>query len=71
MKTRFHKFFFGFLVVAIILHSLFSKKESNNLGLTKYNVTFNKIDGVQIGTKVMISGIEVGYINDIFLKKSQ
>ena len=67
MKTRFKKFFFGLLIVILLSYSLFSKKEKTNNNLTSYNITFNKIDGVQVGTKVLISGIEVGYINNITL----
>ncbi len=32
--------------------------------------TFNKIDGLNIGDNVMISGISVGFINDIILDNS-
>jgi len=67
MKTRFKNFFFGLLIVILLSYSLFSKKEKTNNNLTSYNITFNKIDGVQVGTKVLISGIEVGYINNITL----
>ena len=67
MKTRYKKFSFGLLIVILLSYSLFSKKEKTNNNLTSYNITFNKIDGVQVGTKVLISGIEVGYINNITL----
>ncbi len=68
MKTRLKKFSFGLLIVTLLSYSLFSKKEKINSELTKYNILFNKIDGVQVGTKVLISGIEVGHINNITLK---
>ena len=32
--------------------------------------TFNKIDGLNIGDNVMISGISVGFVNDIILENS-
>ena len=32
--------------------------------------TFNKIDGLNIGDNVMISGISVGFVNDIILDNS-
>ncbi len=70
MKTRLTKFSFGLLIVTLLSYSLFSKKENTNSNFTKYNVTFNKIDGVQVGTKVLISGIEVGHINKIALKEN-
>lgn len=70
MKTRLKKFSLGLLIVTLLSYSLFSKKEKINNDLTNYNITFNKIDGVQVGTKVLISGIEVGYINNISLNNN-
>ena len=34
-----------------------------------YLATFNKIDGVSIGTDVVISGIKVGEVKEILIKK--
>lgn len=70
MKTRLKKFSFGLLIVILLSYSLFSKKENISNNFSKYNVTFNKIDGVQVGTKVLISGIEVGHIDNITLKEN-
>ena len=70
MKLKVKKFFFGFITFAIILNLIVSKKEANNNDYNNFNATFNKIDGVNVGTDVVISGIKVGQVQKIFLKDS-
>ena len=36
--------------------------------VNNYFATFNKIDGVSVGTDVVISGIKVGEVKEIFIK---
>ncbi len=70
MKLKVKKFFFGFITFVIILNLIVSKKEANNNDYNNFNATFNKIDGVNVGTDVVISGIKVGQVQKIFLKDS-
>ncbi len=70
MKLKVKKFFFGFITFVIILNLIVSKKEANNNDYNNFNATFNKIDGVNVGTDVVISGIKVGQVQKILLKDS-
>jgi len=62
MKTRYTKFFLGLLFFVCIFSVLFSDKKASKDFLKDYNITFNKIDGVQVGTDVLISGVKVGFV---------
>ncbi len=70
MTIRYLKFFFGLIFFVFIFLVLFSERETTQKNFKNYNITFNKIDGVQIGTDVFISGINVGFVNKITLKKN-
>ena len=48
---------------------LLSKKEFSDKNYNNFKATFNKIDGVNVGTDVVISGIKVGYVQEVFIKK--
>lgn len=70
MKTRYVKFFLGLLFVVVILTVLFSEKKASKVSLIDYKIAFNKIDGVQVGTEVLISGVKVGFVNQVSLDKN-
>ena len=70
MNLRIKKFIFGLVTFIILLNLIFSKKEVNNKDYSNYIASFNKIDGVGIGTEVMISGIKVGQVNNITIDKN-
>lgn len=70
MTIKYLKFFFGLIFFVFIFLVLFSERETTQKNFKNYNITFNKIDGVQIGTDVFISGINVGFVNKITLKKN-
>ena len=70
MKTRYMKFFLGLLFVVVILIVLFSEKKASKVSLMDYKIAFNKIDGVQVGTDVLISGVKVGIVNQVSLDKN-
>ena len=65
MSLRIKKFIFGLLTFVILLNLIFSKKVASNKNYSNYFASFNKIDGVGIGTNVMISGIKVGQVQEI------
>ena len=70
MTIKYLKFFFGLIFFVFIFLVLFSERETTQKNFKNYNITFNKIEGVQIGTDVFISGINVGFVNKITLKKN-
>ena len=70
MRTKYTKFLLGLLLFVTIFSLLFSEKESSKESLKTYNIIFNKIDGVQVGTDVLISGVKVGFVNNVSLEKN-
>jgi len=70
MKIRYIKFFLGLLFFIVIFSVLFSEKKASSDSFKVYNITFNKIDGVQVGTNVLISGVNVGFVNNVSLEKN-
>ena len=70
MKTKYTKFLLGLSFFVFIFLILFSEKKSSKESLKSYKITFNKIDGVQVGTEVLISGVKVGFVNKVSLEKN-
>ena len=66
-KIRIKKFFYGIIAFIILLNLVLTKKNSGG-DVNNYFATFNKIDGVSVGTDVVISGIKVGEVKEIFIK---
>ncbi len=69
-KLRIKQFFFGVITFVILLNLVFSKKNKADKDINSYVATFNKIDGVNVGTNVEISGIKVGQVERIFIKEN-
>ena len=61
-KLRLKQFIFGVITFVILLNLVFSTKNKTKKGMNDYVATFNKIDGVGVGTNVEISGIKVGEV---------
>ena len=70
MNTKYTKFFLGLFFFVTIFLFLFSEKEFSKESFKEYKIIFNKIDGVQVGTNVLISGVKVGFVNKISLEKN-
>jgi phospholipid/cholesterol/gamma-HCH transport system substrate-binding protein len=70
MNNRIKRFFLGLVAFIILINLIISKKEGSLDGFNNYFATFNKIDGVGVGTDVVISGIEVGNVSKIFLNEN-
>ena len=70
MNNRIKRFFLGLVVFIILINLIISKKEGSLDGFNNYFATFNKIDGVGVGTDVVISGIKVGNVGKIFLNEN-
>ena len=67
-KIRIKKFFYGIVAFVILLNLVFNEKNRGGRNVNTYFATFNKIDGVSVGTDVVISGIKVGEVKEMFIK---
>ena len=67
-KIRIKKFFYGIIAFIIMLNLVLTEKNLVEGDVNNYFATFNKIDGVSVGTDVVISGIKVGEVKEIFIK---
>tara|TARA_B100000242_G_scaffold220486_1_gene161509 strand:+ start:178 stop:630 length:453 start_codon:yes stop_codon:yes gene_type:complete len=67
-KIRIKKFFYGIIASIILLNLVFTEKNRGDGNVNNYFATFNKIDGVSVGTDVVISGIKVGEVKEIYIK---
>ena len=67
-KIRIKKFFYGVMAFIILLNLVLTEKNRVGKDVNNYFATFNKIDGVSVGTDVVISGIKVGEVKEIFIK---
>tara|TARA_B100001564_G_C20582572_1_gene643887 strand:+ start:663 stop:1103 length:441 start_codon:yes stop_codon:yes gene_type:complete len=65
MTLRVKNFLLGLITFIIILNLIISRKEIDEKEFNSYNAKFNKIDGVNVGTDVVISGIKVGHVRNI------
>ena len=70
MNSRFVKFFLGILMVLILVELMFVDRHDINDKYYDLIATFNKIDGVNEGNLVMISGVNVGYVDKVVLNKN-
>ena len=70
MNSRLAKFFFGVLMVLILVELMFVDRHNNNDEYYDLKATFNKIDGVNEGNLVMISGVNIGYVDKVVLNQN-
>jgi len=70
MNSRFVKFFLGILMVLILVELMFVDRHDINDKYYDLIATFNKIDGVNEGNLIMISGVNVGYVDKVVLNKN-
>ena len=68
--SDFKKFFLGFFFIVIMFDLMLIDRKKNINSMINLFATFNKIDGLNVGDNVMISGISVGFVNDIILDNS-
>ena len=69
-KIRIKKFFYGIVAFVILLNLVFTEKNRGGGNVNSYFATFNKIDGISVGTDVVISGIKVGEVKEVFIENS-
>ena len=67
-KIRIKKFLYGIIAFIILTNLVLTEKNKVRGDVNNYFATFNKIDGVSVGTDVVISGIKVGEVKEIFIK---
>ena len=67
-KIRIKKFVYGIIAFIVLLNLVLTEKNAVEGDVNNYFATFNKIDGVSVGTDVVISGIKVGEVKEIFIK---
>ena len=70
MKSNFYKFSLGLLSVIFLFDLMVIDKQSKNESFVELSATFNKIDGLTEGANIMISGINVGFVDQIKLIKN-
>ena len=70
MNNRFLTFLLGVFTVVVLTELMFIKRHIDSDGFYDLFASFNQIDGVNPGDKIMISGIDVGYVENIKLDKN-
>ena len=70
MNSSFFKFFLGFFVIVILFDLMLIDRKSEDENMMDLFATFNKTDGLNEGASVMISGIKIGFVDKILLKKN-
>ena len=73
MRSNTFETFVGAIVIILAVSFLFysfSITDNNTDGTYKINATFNRIDGIQIGSDVRLSGIKVGSVVQSSLNQS-
>ena len=68
MNKRIFSFFLGVFTVIILVKLMFVERQGDNDDYYDLFASFNKIDGVNPGDKIMVSGISVGYVENVSLK---
>ena len=68
MNVRFKRFILGVVASVILFNVVVMNNKNNENNFNTFVASFNKIDGVDVGTNVMISGIKVGQVKKIFLQ---
>ena len=70
MNKRLFTFFLGLIIVIVLGKLMFVERHSDNDDYYELFASFNKVDGVNPGDHIMISGINVGYVKEVVLKKN-
>ena len=66
MRSNIFETFIGLIVIILAISFLFysfSITDNNAEGTYNINATFNRIDGIQIGSDVRLSGIKIGSVS--------
>ena len=64
------KFFLGFLFLVALIDLMLIDRNKTESDMINLFATFNQIDGLNNGANVMVSGINVGFVESIILEKN-
>ena len=70
MNNRFLKFFLGLFMILILVELMFVDRHNDSKEYYDIMATFNKVDGVNEGNLVMISGVNVGFVDKVLLNQN-
>jgi len=70
MSKRLIKFFIGLIATTVLISLMFMNNTAVDDSYTRISATFNKVDGINAGTSVMISGVNIGYVEKISLENN-
>jgi len=73
MRSNIFETFIGAIVIILAVSFLFysfSITDNNTEGVYNINATFNRIDGIQIGSDVRLSGIKIGSVSKSSLNQT-
>ena len=73
MRSNIFETFIGAIVIILAVSFLFysfSITDNNTEGTYNINATFNRIDGIQIGSDVRLSGIKIGSVSKSSLNQT-
>ena len=65
MNKRLFTFFLGLIIVIVLGKLMFVERHSESDDYYELFASFNKVDGVNPGDNIMISGINVGYVEEV------
>jgi len=70
MNSRNSNFFLGLFAFALLINLMLIEKNEQPSNYLKLFASFNKIDGVKIGTNILVSGVEIGSVEKINLESN-
>ena len=70
MNRRLITFFTGLIATIFLINLMFMNNIDKDDSYMKVSAIFNKVDGVNKGTSVMISGVNIGYVKKISLENN-
>ncbi len=70
MNSRNSNFFLGLFTFALLINLMLIEKNEQSSNYLKLFASFNKIDGVKIGTNILVSGVEIGSVEKINLESN-
>lgn len=68
--NKYLKFFLGFIFLVVLVDLMLIDRKKDQQDMMVLSATFNKVDGLNVGANVMISGINVGFVENISLENS-
>ena len=68
--NKYLKFFLGFIFLVVLVDLMLIDRKKDKQDMMVLSATFNKVDGLNVGANVMISGINVGFVKNINLENS-